>query len=67
MNYEKWLRLKRLSHGYSQEELAEILGVSRAAISRWERAIARPSVDILKTLFQLYNCTHEEIVTYINF
>ena len=38
---EKLVRLRRRD-GLSQEALAEALGVSRQAISRWEQGIALP-------------------------
>ena len=43
------LRLKELrnKHNYSQEQLAEILNVSRQAVSRWENGKAVPDIDII--------------------
>ena len=44
----------RRAHGYSQEELAGRLGVSRQAISKWERAESSPDTDNLIALARLY-------------
>jgi len=44
----------RRAHGYSQEELAEKLNVSRQAVSKWERAESSPDTDNLIALAQLY-------------
>ena len=40
--------------GLSQMELADRLGVSRQAVSRWESGDTTPSVDKLKTLAKIY-------------
>lgn len=44
----------RRAHGYSQEELAEKLNISRQAVSKWERAESSPDTDNLIALAQLY-------------
>ncbi len=44
----------RREHGYSQEELAARLGVSRQAVSKWERAESSPDTDNLIALARLY-------------
>ena len=45
----------RKEKGYSQEELAEKLGVSRQAISKWECGEASPDTDNLIELAKIYN------------
>lgn len=45
----------RKKQGLSQLKLAEIMNVSRQAISRWETGIAVPSAENLKYLGNLYN------------
>ena len=41
--------------GWSQEELAERVFVTRQAISRWETGETTPNVETLKLLSQLFN------------
>ena len=45
----------RRAHNLSQEELAERLGVSRQAVSKWERAESSPDTDNLIALARLYS------------
>lgn len=52
----------RKEHGYSQEVLAEKLGLSRQSISKWERAEASPDTDNLIALAQVYNMTLDELL-----
>lgn len=52
----------RRKSGYSQEELAEKLGVSRQAVSKWERAEASPDTDNLIALAELYGVTIDELI-----
>lgn len=43
---EKISKLRR-ENNYTQEQLAELLGVSRQAISKWESSLAYPETDKL--------------------
>lgn len=52
----------RLAHGLSQEALAEKLGVSRQAVSKWERAEASPDTDNLIALAALYGVLIDELI-----
>ena len=47
--------------GISQMTLAEQLGVSRQAISRWESGDAVPTMDKLKSLSKIYNVERTNI------
>lgn len=53
------LRKKR---GLSQEELAEKLGVSRQAVSKWERSEASPDTDNLIALAKIYGLTLDQLI-----
>ena len=52
----------RKQHELSQEQLAEKLGVSRQAVSKWERAEASPDIENLSSLAKLYGITIDELV-----
>ena len=52
----------RLANGMSQEALAEKLGVSRQAVSKWERAEAAPDTDNLIALAALYGVLIDELI-----
>lgn len=52
----------RKEKGYSQEVLAEKLGLSRQSISKWERAEASPDTDNLIALAEIYNMTLDELL-----
>lgn len=52
----------RKRHGYSQEALAEKMGVSRQAVSKWERGESTPDTDTLIELAKLYDASLDELV-----
>ena len=53
----------RKQHGYSQEELADKLGLSRQAVSKWERAEASPDTDNLICLAKLYGVSLDQLLS----
>jgi len=53
----------RKQYGYSQEELADKLGLSRQAVSKWERAEASPDTDNLICLAKLYGISLDELLS----
>ena len=52
----------RKKHSLSQEELAEKLGVSRQAVSKWERSEASPDTDNLIALAKIYGLSLDELI-----
>ena len=52
----------RKKNNLSQEELAEKLGVSRQAVSKWERSEASPDTDNLIALAKIYNLSLDELI-----
>jgi transcriptional regulator with XRE-family HTH domain len=65
MNIEIANRLVNLrkNNGLSQEALAEKLGISRQAVSKWERAEASPDTDNLILLAKIYKISLDELLS----
>jgi len=53
----------RKKFGYSQEELANLLSVSRQSISNWESGEVTPSIDYLKELAKIYGVTLDDLIS----
>lgn len=62
MKLEEKLISLRKKKGLSQMKLAEMMNVSRQAISRWEVGAAVPSTDNLKFLGNLYGVSLEYLL-----
>lgn len=56
------LREHRLRCNMTQEFVAEFLGVSRQAVSKWENGSADPSTSNLLTLAKLYGVSPETLL-----
>lgn len=60
--FEKLYELRH-SSSISQEELAEKLGVSRQAVSKWESGAAQPELSKLIELSRLYQVSVDELLS----
>lgn len=57
-NLKKQRKLKELT----QEQLADILGVSFQAVSKWERGEAYPDIEMLPTIAEYFGITTDELM-----
>ena len=62
MEFQETLYTLRKRQGLSQEELANIVGVSRQAVQKWEAGTARPDLDNLMAIAQFFGVTPDELV-----
>lgn len=51
------IRKERLMRGWSQEYLAEKLGMTKNAISSYETEKTEPNIEIMKKLSNIFDCT----------
>ena len=58
---EKLSKLRR-EHNYTQEQLADALGVSRQAIGKWESDLSYPETDHLIQIGTLFHCSMDYLL-----
>lgn len=63
MEFHEKLQELRKQKGLTQEELAQSLFVSRAAISKWESGRGYPKIESLKTLSKFYGVTIDALLS----
>ena len=63
MEFNEKLQELRKQKGLTQEELAEVLFVSRTAISKWESGRGYPSIDSLKGIATYFSVTIDELLS----
>ena len=57
-----FLRELRKSAGFTQEQVAEKLGISSRTISRWETGAYMPDISMLVDIAELYDVDIREII-----
>lgn len=62
MDFGDKLKQYRINEGLSQEQLAEKIGVSRQAITKWETKRGLPDVENMIILAELFKLTLDELV-----
>ena len=63
MEFHEKLQELRKKNGLTQEQLAEKLYVSRAAVSKWESGRGYPSIDSLKAIAAFYSVSIDELLS----
>ena len=63
MEFNEKLQELRKNKGLTQEELAEILYVSRTAISKWESGRGYPNIDSLKEISRFFEVSIDDLLS----
>ena len=58
----EFLATLRRANGFTQQEVADRLGISNRTLSAWERGTAMPDILLLPALADLYGVTTDEIL-----
>lgn len=63
MDFGEKLKDIRKREGFSQEQLAEKIGVSRQAITKWETGKGLPDLENMKILAEIFKTTLDELIS----
>lgn len=63
MEFNEKLQELRKQKGLTQEELAEILFVSRTAVSKWESGRGLPNIESLKVISKYFSVSLDELLS----
>ena len=55
------IKAKRRERNLTQEELASMLGVTKAAVSKWENEESYPDIMLLPQIAQLFHMTMDDL------
>ena len=56
------LAMLRTLHGYSQEQIAEKIGISRQAYAKWESGATTPDIEKAAKLAEVYGTTIDDLL-----
>ena len=60
---ENLIELRKLNN-YTQEELAELIGVSRQTLSKYETGESLPDIEKCKQLAEVFSVTIDDLISY---
>lgn len=62
MKFKDKLPKLRKNNNITQEQLADMLGVSRQAVSKWESGLSIPDMEKIIEMCKIFNCQIEELL-----
>ena len=65
MKFGEYIAMLRYNNNLTQEQLAELVNVSRQTIYKWETNKSLPLIDKIKPLTIVLNVTVEELLKYV--
>lgn len=60
------IRIYRKERGMTQEELAQVLGLSSQALSKWENALTMPDISLLPELSRTLEVSVDKLLGYVS-
>lgn len=64
MNIGENIRMLRRKRGITQEQLAEAIGISFQAVSKWEKGITMPDITLVPVLAAYFEVTTDRLLSF---
>lgn len=64
LQFSKIIASRRKEMGLKQEQVAQYIGVSRAAVSKWEKGLSYPDITLLPKLATYFNISIDALLGY---
>ncbi len=61
--FGSFIKTKRTEKNYSQKDLAEILFVTKGAVSKWERGVSYPDITLISDICRVLDISEHELIT----
>ena len=61
-NYSNRIKELRVARSMNQEQLADALGLTKQAVSQYERGVRKPSVPVLEALCDFFNVSSDYLL-----
>lgn len=62
MNFKKNLKHLRESRKITQQQMADILKITRQAYAKYEQGKREPNFSILKNIRDILNCSYDDLL-----
>ncbi|MBQ1954424.1 MAG: XRE family transcriptional regulator [Clostridia bacterium] len=62
VNFEENLKYHRRKNGFTQKQLAQLLGYTEKSVSKWEKGGAMPTAELLLKLSDIFNVSLDELI-----
>ena len=60
--FAKRLKQLRKDNGWSQDDLAQRLGITRSAVGNWEQGLREPPYEMLEAIADTFNCEMQYLI-----
>lgn len=60
---ERFVRIRQ-DQGYTQQKIAERLGITPQAVSKWENGTSLPDTEMIRSIAQIMNCTTDYLLSH---
>ena len=62
MDFKEKLKLLRTNNNLTQQQMSELLNITRQAYAKYEQGKREPNFDTLKKIVKILNCSYNDLL-----